>query len=190
MIKKSSKYIVPFIIPGIFFILFLNSCKMQPLPDEEPAVTEIIETEGEAEENKKNIKPTRDEPVIEEEIDVEKPVPEEPEQQGERNIRVMNPEPNQVISSPLVISGEARGTWFFEADFPVTLIDGDGNVIVEHYAQALSDWMTEDFVPFEAVIEFEKPGTEIGYLVLEKDNPSGLEEHDEESLIIPVRFEQ
>lgn len=188
MIKKGSKYIAPFIILAIFFMLFSGSCKTQLLPDEEPDLMETVETEEEAEENKKDIEPPREESVIEG-AEIEKPVPEEPEKQEEGNIRVMNPEPNQVISSPLVVSGEARGTWFFEADFPVTLIDGDGNIIVEHYAQALSDWMTEDFVPFEAVIEFEKPRTDIGYLVLEKDNPSGLEEHDEESLIIPVRFE-
>jgi hypothetical protein len=187
MIKKRCTYAAPFVILFLFFILFLSSCKMQTLPDEEPAVTETVETEEEAGENNKDIETAGDEPVIEE-IEVEKPVPEEPEQPEEKNIRVMNPEPNQVISSPLVISGEARGTWFFEADFPVILRDGDGNVIAEHYAQALSDWMTGEFVPFEAVIEFEKPATEIGYLILEKDNPSGLEEHDEESLIIPVRF--
>jgi hypothetical protein len=49
--------------------------------------------------------------------------------------------------------------------------------------------MTEDFVPFEATIKFEKPDTETGFLVLERDNPSGLPEYDDE-LIIAVRFVQ
>ena len=34
-------------------------------------------------------------------------------------IRVNNPRPNQTISSPLTVTGEARGSWYFEASFPV-----------------------------------------------------------------------
>jgi len=48
--------------------------------------------------------------------------------------------------------------------------------------------MTEDFVPFSARLEFTKPVSETGAVVLQKDNPSGLPEHDE-SLVIPIRFE-
>ena len=47
--------------------------------------------------------------------------------------------------------------------------------------------MTQDFVPFLATLEFETPDTEQGTLVFEKDNPSGLPEHDDR-LIMPVRF--
>src|SRR3989344_2213452 len=69
-------------------------------------------------------------------------------------IRVTSPKPGDVVTSPLVIKGEARGTWFFEASFPVNLTNWDGLIISEHFAQAKSDWMTEDYVPFEATIEF------------------------------------
>lgn len=102
-------------------------------------------------------------------------------------IRISYPRPNQVITSPLVITGEARGYWFFEASFPVKLLDGEGNVIASHYAEAKDDWMTQDFVPFQATLEFQKPATRKGTLVLEKDNPSGLPEHADE-LRIPVLF--
>lgn len=102
-------------------------------------------------------------------------------------IRVSTPRPNQTIQSPLVIEGEARGFWFFEADFPVKLLDGNGNLITQGIAQAQSDWMTEDFVPFQAEIEFDIPETEKGTLILEKDNPSGLPKNADE-LRIPVRF--
>jgi len=103
-------------------------------------------------------------------------------------IRVENPEPYQTINSPLVIKGEARGYWFFEADFPVKLLDEEENLIALQIATAQSDWMTEDFVPFEAVLEFETPAAERGFLVFEKDNPSGLQENADE-LRIPVVFE-
>jgi len=103
-------------------------------------------------------------------------------------IKVESPEPNQKITSPLIVRGEARGYWFFEASFPIKLLDGEENLIALEIATAQSEWMTEDFVPFEAVVEFENPATEKGILVFEKDNPSGLPENANE-LRIPVFFD-
>jgi len=99
-------------------------------------------------------------------------------------IRVTTPLPEQVIASPLVIEGEARGVWFFEASFPLVLTDWDGRIIAQGYATALSDWMTEEYVPFRGVLEFEKPEfigefSNRGALILKKDNPSGLPEYDD-----------
>ncbi len=104
-------------------------------------------------------------------------------------IRLDTPRPNQVITSPLKIEGEARGTWFFEGDFPVKLLDENGEVIAQHYVTARGEWMTEDFVQFSGELLFTAPETEFGRLVLEKDNPSGLPEHAD-ALNVPVRFRQ
>jgi len=95
--------------------------------------------------------------------------------------------PNETVSSPLVISGRARGYWFFEASFPVELLDDSGSVIASGIATAQDEWMTEAFVPFSATLEFSSPVTEKGTLILKKDNPSGLPEHDDR-LVVPVRF--
>lgn len=108
-------------------------------------------------------------------------------------VRIKNPRPNEVIKSPLTVRGEARGFWFFEATFPIVLTDWDGKIIAEWYATAQDEWMTEDFVPFEGVLEFENPSWEAdfskrGALILRKSNPSGLPEHDD-ALEIPIRFE-
>ena len=104
-------------------------------------------------------------------------------------IRIDNPRPNQVIGSPLIIEGEAKGSWFFEGDFPVILTNWDGLIIAEGYATAQSDWMTDEFVRFKAEIEFEKPGLyNRGSLILRKDNPSGLAENDD-ALEIPIFFD-
>ncbi len=103
-------------------------------------------------------------------------------------IRVTNPVSGQLVKSPLIVEGEARGNWFFEATFPVKLLDENGKVIASHFAQTQEEWMTEDFISFTARIEFEKPATSAGVLLLEKDNPSGLPEHDA-SIEIQVRFE-
>jgi hypothetical protein len=103
-------------------------------------------------------------------------------------IRLDYPRPNQTISSPLNIKGEARGTWFFEASFPVILTDWDGLIIAQGIATAKGDWMTEDFVPFEATLEFtlnKQAYSNRGSLILKKDNPSGLPENDD-ALEIPV----
>ena len=99
------------------------------------------------------------------------------------------PKPNSVIFSPLKIRGKARGNWFFEASFPIVLTDWDGKIIAEYYATAKDDWMTTEFVPFEADLKFEKPSYgKNGFLILKKDNPSGLPENDN-ALEIPVFFE-
>ncbi len=103
-------------------------------------------------------------------------------------IQVSAPKPNAVVASPLTITGKARGTWYFEASFPVKIYDGYGRLLGSVPAQALSDWMTEDFVPFEAKLSFAVPSTDSGTLVLEKDNPSGLPENADE-LRIPVKFD-
>lgn len=98
------------------------------------------------------------------------------------------PKPNDKIYSPLTVLGKARGTWFFEASFPVRLIDAKGNILTQGIAQAKADWMTENFIPFKSELIFIKPvGQTSGYLILKKDNPSGLPEYDDE-LKIPVIF--
>jgi len=109
-------------------------------------------------------------------------------------IRLATPVPNGIIENPLVLTGEARGNWFFEASFPIILTDWDGLIIAEGFATADSEWMTEEFVPFTAVVEFISPFDEgepdfmkRGSLILKKDNPSGLSEHDD-ALEIPIRF--
>jgi hypothetical protein len=102
-------------------------------------------------------------------------------------ISVTSPTANQVVTSPLVVTGKARGSWYFEASFPAKLVDADGHVLAQAPAQAQGDWMTEDFVPFSVSLTFVKPATATGTLILSKDNPSGLPQNDA-SVSIPVRF--
>lgn len=97
-------------------------------------------------------------------------------------IQIESPLPNATICSPLVIKGKARGSWFFEASFPVVLTDWDGKIIAQGKANAKGDWMTTEFVSFEAKLEF-SVAKEIysnkGLLILRKDNPSGLPKNDD-----------
>lgn len=104
-------------------------------------------------------------------------------------IRVDSPMFGAMVKNPLVITGEARGSWFFEASFPVQLLDASGKEIAVTSAQAQKNWMTTDFVPFSATLNFSVPEIPFGTLVLKKDNPSGLPEHDLE-LRMPIVFRE
>lgn len=95
-------------------------------------------------------------------------------------IGVFSPQPNSVIKSPLILEGKARGPWYFEASAPVKLLDEQGNVLVAGNVQALGDWMTEDFVPFQGELKFSVAATSSGVLVFNNDNPSGLPENSKE----------
>ena len=104
------------------------------------------------------------------------------------------PAPNTTAMNPLLIQGKARGTWFFEASFPVILTNWDGLIIAEGVATAEGEWMTEEFVPFSVNLEYQNPYKagdpdfmKRGSLILKKDNPSGLPEHDD-VLEIPIFF--
>lgn len=102
-------------------------------------------------------------------------------------IKVTSPKSGQVISSPFLIEGEAMGSWYFEASFPAKLVDANDKEIAVIPVQAKGDWMTNDFVSFKTELKFGKVTTKTGTLILQKDNPSGLPEHDE-SIKIPIIF--
>lgn len=123
-------------------------------------------------------------------------VPEDVREQIESKadrIRVMKPVPNATVTSPLAVSGEARGTWFFEGDFSLVLTDWDGRIIGESFATADGPWMTENYVNYAGTLDFTSPCDPAmpvscrGTLILQKANPSGMPENDD-ALEIPVRF--
>lgn len=82
--------------------------------------------------------------------------------------------PNDRVKSPLSVKGIAPNNWFFEAVFPVQLLDANGIVIAEAPAQAQSDWTVEGPVPFVAELAFAVNGDTPATLVLAEDMPSGL----------------
>ena len=106
-------------------------------------------------------------------------------------IQIDSPTPGATISSPLTVSGQARGYWFFEASAPVLVTDWDGLIIGQGYVTAQGEWMTEDFVPFTGEIEFTVPAEtpyRRGTLIFERHNASDLPENDM-AVEMPVLFE-
>ena len=104
-------------------------------------------------------------------------------------IKVSSPLPNARIGSPVTITGEARGQWFFEASFPVLVMDKNGLIIGEGFAEATGDWMTQEYVPFVATVTFDADTTvsDKGSIILKKSNASGMPEHDD-SFKFPITF--
>lgn len=103
-------------------------------------------------------------------------------------IIIESPRPYGEISSPIVVEGRARGNWFFEASFPVKVIDQSGNVLGVMPVMTAEEWMTTDFVSFRAEVPFVGSDTKEGFVIFEKDNPSGLPEYADE-LRVPVIFQ-
>lgn len=97
------------------------------------------------------------------------------------------PASDAVVASPLKVRGRARGTWFFEGDFSLVLLDGRSNLVAQGFATAKGEWMTPEFVPFSAMLRFQSPEPGRGRLILKKDNPSDRRELDD-ALVVPVVF--
>jgi hypothetical protein len=103
-------------------------------------------------------------------------------------IVVDSPAAGAFVTSPLRVRGRARGSWFFEGDFPLVLTDRRGKIIAEGFCTAKKDWMTDEFVPFEGTLEFRKPSLgDKGMLIFKRNDPTGRPEHDD-VLEVPVFF--
>jgi hypothetical protein len=100
------------------------------------------------------------------------------------DLRIEAPEPGTRVTSPLLASGVANNSWYFEAVFPARLMAADGTMIAEAPAIAASDWTTPGPVPFNVEMAFtvdqETPAT----LVLEEDMPG--ENQEPRQVRIPV----
>lgn len=104
------------------------------------------------------------------------------------NITVDNPFPGAVTGKTFTVMGKARGSWYFEASFPILVLDKDGKTLAQGIAQAQSDWMTTEFVPFKANVKVPESYIGKATLILKKDNPSGLVEKDA-SISFPFTIE-
>lgn len=137
----------------------LSQC-LRPWEDDCPL--EVIESEGETE-DPLTIEPIADSPI-----------------------RIAQPLAGEVLSSPYEVRGWAPGTWFFEANLPIKLVDATGQLVAITGAMTSEEWMTEDLVPFSGTLEFSGVSGR-GELIIMKDNPSGLPEYDAE-VRLPIRF--
>jgi len=106
---------------------------------------------------------------------------------GGASVLISAPKPDAVVSSPLHVKGKVPGSWSFEANFGVELLDANHKPVATTYATVQGNWMTEKDVTFTALVPFKPPSTKSGYLVLHKANPSDSE-GEADSVEIPIRF--
>jgi hypothetical protein len=107
------------------------------------------------------------------------------------DIVVTLPFPGAVTGKDFSVRGKARGFWFFEASFPVFLIDKDGNQLAVGLASpepAGTDWMTSEFIGFKADMVVPETFTGPALLIIQNDNPSGLPEN-QKSVSFPINIE-
>jgi hypothetical protein len=103
-------------------------------------------------------------------------------------IIILSPRPGETVKRNLTISGQAKGQWFFEGQFSAELLNDKGESLGQTAVKATAEWMTEDFVPFEATMNISKSESHNGNLYLRNANPSGLPENEKE-IRIPVNIE-
>lgn len=100
-------------------------------------------------------------------------------------IVVTSPKSNANVQKTFTVTGKAPGNWFFEASAPYVVTTPEGDKIAQGTIQAVGEWMTTDLVDFKASVSTNPAYSGPATLVLMKDNPSGMPEHDD-SLEIPI----
>ncbi len=91
---------------------------------------------------------------------------------------ITSPLANSIVKSPLIVRGTVPAGWMFEGSLPIKLLDDNKNLIVQGIAQEKvpGSWQSGDPIDFESEIKFTTTARS-GFLVIEKDNPSGLPEN-------------
>ncbi len=77
------------------------------------------------------------------------------------------------------ITGEITGSWYFEGEFPVRILNENMEILGTLHAKTSGDWMTTELVPFEFVLNADIEQKTNIVLRFEKSNPSGLQENDD-----------
>ncbi len=96
------------------------------------------------------------------------------------------PLPNAEVPCEFEIEGEISSSWFFEGSFLVKIYVGN-KVVHESVAYSEEDWLKDGTISFYSDIDCKEGCVGEGKIVLEKDNPSGLEENSDR-YEIPVTF--
>jgi hypothetical protein len=107
----------------------------------------------------------------------------------ENVIKTTAPEPNEKVSSPFKLEGEAVGGWYYNEQLTVRLEDDNGKILATKPVKALESTKTDNFVPFVAAITFNRIEAETpkGKLVVERTNTE-FSDGELGPLVIPVEF--
>lgn len=104
-------------------------------------------------------------------------------------IKTTSPKPNQIVTSPFKLEGEAVGGWYYNDQLMARLEDDNGKVIATKPVKALESTKTDGYVPFVAAITYVRAdvGTPKGKLIIERTNTE-FSRGELGPLVIPVEF--
>ncbi|MFH1284864.1 MAG: GerMN domain-containing protein [Candidatus Peregrinibacteria bacterium] len=110
---------------------------------------------------------------------VNKPADDLNSSDSDASINISTPADGSEVTSPILITGEATGLWFFEGSFSVSLVDSSGEKLAdETVIYADSDWMSMDFVPFHGEVVYSiTDAKKDAKLIFNANNPSDLPEN-------------
>lgn len=106
------------------------------------------------------------------------------------DVRVYSPVPGDVLRAgdAVTVRGRARGSWFFEANIALFILDESGSILDRGFAMTSDEWMTTDFVSFEGTLTVTHvPPSGHGFVRIANDNPSDRRDLDT-YFDVPVRF--
>lgn len=110
--------------------------------------------------------------------------------EGGVKIMLSNPLKDQLVESPITVTGQVPGSWSFEGVFMLGLLDANNLIVANAQAKLDGNWQTEELESFSATLKYDKvPATDTGFLMLIKSNPSGLTENDDK-IRIPIKFSE
>jgi len=105
-------------------------------------------------------------------------------------IEVFTPKPNEIIASPVKITGRVNGGgWIgFEGEVGIVkLFDANANQLAIGFLTAQGEWMQKE-INFEGNLTFVSPGSGTGSLVFYNENPSGDPARDK-MFTLPIVFQ-
>jgi hypothetical protein len=79
---------------------------------------------------------------------------------------------NDIVTANQEITGSVPGFWFFEGDFPVSLVDTNDNVFATVIATSPEDWMTANIIPFTVTTPATLSYTGPGKIIFTRNDPS------------------
>ncbi len=102
-------------------------------------------------------------------------------------IRVIEPQADTVISSPITVIGEAPASWFSNGRIPLRLVaTGTEDYITEGYVEAIGEVSNTALTPFRGVLLFSSPSSTKVTLVLEHITETKSPHHLRDSVSVPL----
>ena len=81
------------------------------------------------------------------------------ESKGGVSVLISSPKSDAIVSNPIQVKGRVPGSWSFEANFGVELLDANRKSVATSYATVDGNWMTNKDVTFTALVPFKPPST-------------------------------